>query len=205
MNQEHNSSAEFKGKVNLDFDDISFIVLSGILASVALLSNSVPVLIGAMILAPVFDPLIAVSFGIVGKDWRLMLRGIGSSAVLLVLAGIACFVTVWAALYFDAVPLAITKIGPDMVTERLTVGRHSFITALAAGAGGALASAADRRQNIVGVVIALAIVPALAAAAIGFHYDLPNRWGGLILVAINVGGIILAGLIALFLRNRTKQ
>ncbi len=200
-----NSNTQFHGKTALDFDDISFIIVSSVLASVALLSHSVPVLIGAMILAPVFDPLIAIPFGLVNADWRLALRGLGNSLLLLLISSVVCFGTVWAALYLDAIPATMTKLGPDMVTERLIVGWHSFITALAAGVGGALAFASNRRENIVGVAVALALIPALAATAIGFHYQLPGRLGGLALVAVNVGGIVLAGIAALFLRGTLKR
>lgn len=73
---------EFHGNVELDFDNIAFIILSSVLASVALLSHSVPVLIGAMILAPTFDPLIAIPFGILNKDRQLFCKGIMGSTVL---------------------------------------------------------------------------------------------------------------------------
>lgn len=196
-----NSDSQFHGRASLDFDDIGFIVVSSILAPIALLSHSVPVLIGAMILAPVFDPLIAVPFGLVNRDPKLAMRGLANSVLLLVISGLVCFGTVWVALYFDAVPASLTRVGPDMVTERLTIGWHSFVIAIAAGAGGALAFASNRRENIVGVAVALALIHALAAAAIGFRYGLPTSWSGIWVVVLNVGGIIVAGLAVLSLRR----
>lgn len=191
---------EFHGDASLDFDAVGFIVLSSILACVALLSRSVPVLIGAMILAPAFDPLIAIPFGILNKDWPLLRRGLTSSIVMFSLSLAVCYVTVWILTEVHGVPQILLQTGADMISERLVVGLHSIIIALTAGAGGALASASNRQSNLVGVVVALALVPALAAAAIGFQRDYLNGWGGLALFGVNVAGILVAGLAVLYLR-----
>ena len=192
---------EFHGNATIDFDNIAFIVLASILASVALLSHSIPVLIGAMILAPTFDPLVAIPFGLINRDWKLLRQGITGSAILLTVSGAVCLLTVKLLLLTNAVPGSLTTVGPDMVTERLVTGWHSFIVALTAGAGGALASASNRRENLIGVILALALVPALAASAVAFNYQQVNGWGGLKLFGINIVGILISGLIVLALRR----
>jgi len=192
---------EFYGDAKLSFDVIAFIVLSSILACVAMLSRSVPVLIGAMVLAPVFDPLVAIPFGIRNRDTALIKQGLLSSLGLFAAAFATCYTTVWLLLLADVVPPSLTDIGPDMVTERLTLGPHSVLTALVAGAGGALAAAANRRENLIGVVQALALIPAIAASAIATHYPGPDPLGGLALFFVNVVGVIVAGAAVLFLRR----
>jgi uncharacterized hydrophobic protein (TIGR00271 family) len=199
---------EFHGKVDLDFDTLGFVVVSSILACVALLANSVPVLIGAMILAPVFDPLVAISFSILNRNWNLLRKSFVSSAVMYALSFAVCIATVWALTATNSVPKELEEAGAGMFTERLTVGFHAVIVALAAGAGGALASASNRQSNLVGVVVALALVPALAAAAIAFQLEEMSGWGGLALFGVNVAGIIIAGLIVLYVRfgvGRVKE
>lgn len=192
---------EFHGRVDVDFDALGFIVLSSILACVALLTHSVPVLIGAMILAPSFDPLVAIPFGILNKDWTLLRKALFSSLVMFAMSLAVCLGAVWALAAASAIPQQLSKAGVGMVTERLTVGPHAVVVALAAGAGGALASASDRQANLVGVVVALALVPALAAAAIAFLSDeIAGGWGGLALFGGNVAGVIVAGLAVLYLR-----
>ncbi|MEN6584202.1 MAG: DUF389 domain-containing protein [Armatimonadota bacterium] len=191
---------EFHGRVDLDFDTLGFVVVSSILASVALLAHSVPVLIGAMILAPAFDPLVAIPFGILDRDWTLLRKALFSSTVMFVISFVVCLGTVWALSATNAIPRHLETTGADMITERLTVGFHAIIIALAAGAGGALASASDRQSNLVGVVVALALVPALAAAAVAFQHEEMSGWGGLALFGVNVAGIIVSGLVVLYLR-----
>lgn len=196
---------EFHGDAEIDFDNIAFIILSSVLASIALLSHSVPVLIGAMVLAPTFDPLIAIPFGMVNRDWKLFRQGVVGSLVLLTVSVVSCFLTVWLVLLLNLVPASLTSIGPDMVTERLVVGWHSVAIALVAGAGGALASASNRRESIMGVVMALALVPALAAAAIAVHFEQINGLGGIKLFAVNVLGIIVAGFVILEFRRKAGE
>ncbi len=191
---------DFHGRVDLDFDTLGFVVLSSILACVALLSNSVPVLIGAMILAPAFDPLVAIPFGILNRDWSLLRKALVSTLVMFGLSFAVCLASAWLLVSANAVPPILGGTDAELTRERLIVGVHSVIVALSAGAAGALALASDRQSNLVGVVVALALVPALAAAAIGFQDKQMSGWGGLALFAINVVGIMLAGLAVLYLR-----
>lgn len=196
---------EFHGRANIDFDSMGFVVLSSILSCVALVAGSVPVLIGAMILAPAFDPLIAIAFALLNRNWELLRQALLSSLAMFGTSFVVCLITVWALSVTDAVPLVLVAAGEPMIAERLTVGYHSVVIALAAGAGGALASASDRQSNLVGVVVALALVPALAAAAIAFESGILPGWGGLALFAMNVAGIVIAGVLVLYLRSRTGR
>jgi hypothetical protein len=55
---------------------LSFYVMLGLataIATLGLLSNSAPVVIGAMIVAPLMQPIVSFSFGVVVADWRLIL------------------------------------------------------------------------------------------------------------------------------------
>ncbi|KCZ73114.1 putative membrane protein [Candidatus Methanoperedens nitroreducens] len=199
---------DFHGSASLDFDTITFLVLSSILASVALLADSTPVLIGSMVLAPSFDTIVAIPFGIINRDWQLVRTGTTGLLVHSVVIFVVSFITVWVLLHTPLIPPSPALAGRGLVSERLLFGGYSIITALAAGAGGSIATVTNRRENIVGVVIALAIVPALAAASIGFQAGPLSGWGGIMLFAINVSGIIVAGFVVLMIRmeyGKTKK
>lgn len=193
--------AHFHGRAELGFDTIVLIVLSSVLACIALLSSSVPVLIGAMILAPVFDPLVAIPFALINRDWKLLRLGTVSSLILFATSFVAAILTVFLLRYTNVVPPELRLAGPNLIDERLIVGWHSGITAIAAGAGGAIASATNMRQNLVGVVVALALVPAIAASAIGFFYKPLDGFGGLLLFGVHVIGIIISGAAVLMFRS----
>ena len=196
---------EFKGDVALSFDNLAFVVLSSILASTALLAGSIPVLIGSMILAPAFDPLVAIAFALINRDWTLLRRGVFISLAMFALSLLICFATIW--FIIDVLDLYTEQgvMGIDMITERLDVTWASVVIAFTAGAGGAIAFNSGRRANLVGVVVALALIPTLAAAAIGFLASPLSGWSGLGLFGVNCGGIIIAGYLVLLLRVATGK
>ncbi|EDX72548.1 hypothetical protein MC7420_2456 [Coleofasciculus chthonoplastes PCC 7420] len=87
-----------------------------------------------------------------------------------------------------------------LLEERVEPGWYSVVVALAAGVSGTIALVKQKVDTLVGTVAALALVPAAAAAAIAFMSHDPLRGvGGLELLAINVGLIILAGMITVLM------
>jgi uncharacterized membrane protein len=75
----------------------SYVVLmatAGMLAAVAPLTNSVPILIGAMVVAPAFGPLALIAFALVSRQPLLALHGLWVAGVgLLVATGCAVLTT----------------------------------------------------------------------------------------------------------------
>lgn len=196
---------DFHGEVGLDFDTIAFAALASILATVALLTGSIPILIGAMVLAPTFDPLIAIPFGLVTHNVRLVGVGLLNTALLFIISLAVCLATVYLVMATLAFPPIQGLVGIEMIRDRLDVKWSSPLVAFVAGAGGALAFASERRIHVVGVVIAVALVPSLAAAAIGFLASPLSGWGGLSLFGVNVAGIIVAGYLVLLVRVKTGE
>ncbi|MHB0935345.1 MAG: DUF389 domain-containing protein [Armatimonadota bacterium] len=184
---------------------MAFLILSSALATVAILTGSIPILIGAMILSPTFDPLIAVPFGLIRRDWSLFWRGTAATLVLFALAFLVCWATVRFFLLVPVLPTQQGIVGAEILRERLAVGWGSFLTALAAGAGGAIAFVSERRLHLVGVVIAVALIPTLAAAAIAFTASALNGWNGMALFGVNCAGIVVAGYLILLLRVFTGK
>ncbi|MEO1682001.1 MAG: DUF389 domain-containing protein [Cyanobacteria bacterium J06631_12] len=92
----------------------------------------------------------------------------------------------------------IQHLSKTLLTERAQPGWYSVITAIAAGIAGTIALSERKTDTLVGVVAALALVPAGAAAAIAFLSQDPTEgWGGLLLLAINVVLIVVAGVFTL--------
>ncbi len=172
--------------------------ISGALAAIALLSNSVPILIGSMILAPAMPPLFLVPLGLVAGQRALVGRGLGVAAVGMALGFLAAVLTTWlmdltgvipAETYLLDKPLLEERLRPRMVVGRCRRGgrpgrRH--------GPGQQQHRRLDRDRR------ALALVPAAGAAGIAlFSPHRARAVGGILLLAINVGLIIAIGLLAL--------
>ncbi len=175
-----------------------FMAMAGILAAVALLTNSVPILIGSMIIAPALPPLALVAFALVGGQPRLALRGLGIGLLGLLLAGVCAMLTTWVLNLTNVIPPSTNLYNKPLLAERVHPGWYSLVAAFAGGIVGTVALTNQKTDTLVGTVAALALVPAAAAAGIAFMSHAPLRGlGGLLLLGMNVGLIIAMGIIVL--------
>jgi uncharacterized hydrophobic protein (TIGR00271 family) len=172
--------------------------MAGVLAAVALLTNSVPILIGAMVVAPALGPLALIAFALVGRQPQLALRGFWTAFAGLLVATGAAMLTTWIMNLTNVLPPEANLLNKPLLEERVRPGWYSVAAALAGGVAGAIAQAQQKTDTLVGVVAALALVPAAAAAGIAFLSRDPARGlGGLGLLGINVGLIVVTGVITL--------
>ena len=179
----------------------SYILLmatSGILSAVALLTNSIPVLIGSMVIAPAFPPLALVSFATVNRDFRLAKEGLVTAVLGLAVSMSAALIVTWLLTTTHILPAETELLDKTLLQERVSPGWYSVVTAVAAGIAGTVALTERKTDTLVGVVAALALVPAGVAGAIAFLSDDPIRgWGGIALLGINVSLIVISGIATL--------
>ncbi len=177
-----------------------FMAMSGVLAAVALLTNSVPILIGSMVIAPALPPLGLVSLALVVKKPKLAIQGLKTAFLGLAIAMIFAMFTTWLLNLTNVIPEETNLINKTLLEERVKPGWYSVVAAIAAGISGSIALVKQKTDTLVGVVAALALVPAIAAAGIAFLSKNPIMgFGGLFLLAINVGFIILSGVFTIII------
>lgn len=154
--------------------------VAGVLAAVALLANSIPILIGAMIVAPGFPPLALVAFAMVGGQYALAWQGLRNGIVGIGIA-VACAIGTTAALDLTGV-LEMTSdlVHRPLLEERVRPGWYSAIAAAAAGIAGTIATVKDKLDSLIGTVASVALVPAACA-------------GGIAIVAADAGRAIEIG------------
>lgn len=185
-------------KAEMNTTYLVLMATAGVLAAVALLTNSVPVLIGAMVVAPALGPVALVAFAVVGRKSHLAWRGLGAAAVGLVVATLFAMLTTWIMNVTDVLPANANLLNKPLLEERVSPGWWSVVAAMAAGIAGTVALAEEKTDTVVGTVAALALVPAAGAGGIAFLSDDPMRGlGGLALLGINVSLIIIMGVITL--------
>lgn len=183
-----------------------FMAISGILGAVALLTNSVPILIGSMVVAPVLPPLALIAFAVVGGELRLASRGLLVALSGLVIAMLAAMLTTWLLNVTNVIPPETNLFNKPLLEERVTPGWYSVVAAIAAGIAGTFAIMQQRTDTLVGVVAALALAPAAAASAIALiSGDLVRTLGGLMLLGINIVLIIVIGVITLLVLRPDQQ
>lgn len=204
ISQEHLLHVARKAELTASY--VVFMCTSGVLASVAMLTNSVPVLIGAMVVAPAFPPLALVAFAVVAGQWRLALRGLGTAWLGIALAVGFTLLTTWALNWTGVLAENANLLDNPLLEERVRPGWYSIVAAFAAGITGTVATLEDKLDTMVGTVAALALVPAGSAAGIALLSADPLRaLGGLVLLLINVGLIIACGILVLVVAGRRYE
>jgi uncharacterized hydrophobic protein (TIGR00271 family) len=181
-----------------------YMVASGVIAGVGVLTGSSILVVGAMAISPDLLPISATAIGL--AEWRPKL---GAKAFLTLVAGLAVVVAAAAATtgslramgrIGDDLSLANTILG-DSLTE---VGPGTVFVALAAGMAGMLAYE-TAGSAAVGVAISITTIPAAAyvgaAAALRGSQDAS---GGLLVLATNVVGILSASTVTIWLQRRWR-
>ena len=159
--------------------------LSTVVAALGLMADNVAVVVGAMIIAPAFGPLAAASTGVVLGKLELFRKGIRAEAAG---AFLAIFTASVLAMMIPGLPIT------DSLRMRMYPTLMDLFVALASGAAGAYSlSKGGKGAGIVGVMVAAALVPSMAAIGIGLTILNPLLvFGALLLLAVNIVAIILA-------------
>lgn len=179
--------------------------LSGILASVALLTDSVPVLIGAMLVAPAFPPLALLALTLVLGRWSTALHALLVAVVGLGTAVLLAMLTTWLLNLAGIIPEYANLMRQQLLEERVRPGWYSMAVALAAGSAGMLAAIRNRTDALIGTIAAVALVPAGGAAAIALVAgDSGRALGGLLLLVINAVLIVATGMLVLVVLGRGR-
>jgi len=169
------------------------LIFATMIATFGLFINSSSVIIGAMLLAPLMQPIVSLSMGVLRQDTTLEINGartitIGVIAVLLTAALIALFIP-------------IEKLSSEMA-GRLSPTILDLFVAMVSGAAAAYAKSNEKiLGSLAGVAIAVALVPPIAVAGIGLGW---SDWGmfssAFLLFVTNLVGIVLsAALMFVFL------
>ncbi len=161
--------------------------MSAAIAILGLLQNSVAVIIGAMLLAPLMGPIIALGFAIATGDFRWMKDCVRTLMGGVLVALLLCVLIV------KASPLeAVTS----EIAARTRPNLFDLGVALFSALAGAYAVVRGREGTIIGVAIATALMPPLAVVAFGLATAQWSIFGGaLMLFFTNFMTIALAAAI----------
>ncbi len=164
---------------------VTLMFLSTILAAVGLFLNSASVVIGAMLLAPLMQPIVSTSMGVLRSDRSLLF---GSLRTVFTGVMIALFSSSAIALMLPLENLT------DEISARLSPSLLDLMVALVSGVAAAYAQNNSKViGSLAGVAIAVALVPPLATAGIGLGwFDLYIFYQAFLLFITNFVGIIFA-------------
>lgn len=175
----------YQSRLNRVF--LIMVVLSTVVAAVGLLRDNVAVIIGAMVIAPLLGPNVALSLATTLGDYEL-----GSNAVRTNLAGTALAFTISVCLGF----LFVVDPGRPEILSRTIVSYGDIILALASGVAGALAFTSSAPSALIGVMVAVALIPPLVTSGLLLGSGFPGQaFNAFLLVTVNMICINIAGVL----------
>lgn len=189
------SDVNTKSAINRDY--LVFVILSSIVAAFGMIADNVAVVIGAMVIAPLLGPVLAFSVGVALGDGRLMLRAAGAA-----LMGSALAFGIGAAI---GALLASDPTAAELVA-RTDVGFDGIAIGLASGAAAALSLVTGLSSALVGVMVAVALLPPATASGVFLGAGDPeSAAGAILLLAVNIVCVNLAAQAVMFTRGITPR
>ena len=171
--------------------------LSTIVAVFGLARNDATIVIGAMVIAPLLTPSMALSLATTLGDGSLARRAVVAGGISMALAATIAF-TLGLVLSVD--------VSVGEIARRSSVDLTDIVLALAAGSAGALALTSGLPGVLVGVMVAVALLPPLVVTSL---MAAAGQWDAVIraalLVTTNLICVNLAGVATFFLQNVRPQ
>ena len=200
-------SRQDAAKPSLEF--FVLLIISTIIATVGLIDNSAAVIIGAMIIAPLMDPIVSLAFGISTYNKRLIRQ-----SITLIASG-TIIVVITSGLIYQALGINFVD---NQILSRTAPNLIDLSVAIAAGMIGAFAQSRSKiASSMAGVAIAVALVPPLCVTGIGLKlsaqaslrfneviipslsHQIPE--GAFLLFLTNLVGITSAGMAVFLAQN----
>lgn len=181
-----------EGRMSASF--LILMLLSSILVTIGLYLNSASVIIGAMLLAPLMNPIVAFSMGMLRQDIALL---VGSLKTI----GVGVLVTLLTSAFIAWV-LPFEHITQEMA-GRIKPSILDMIVAIVSGMAAAYVKNNDKLSaTIAGVAIAVALVPPIATAGIGLGWgDWMMSYQAFLLFLTNLVGISFAASVVFFIQG----
>jgi uncharacterized hydrophobic protein (TIGR00271 family) len=167
----------------------TMLVLSAVIATAGVVSDSTATVIGAMIIAPLSTPIMGVALGIVRRSssgtWR---------AVAFTFAGAVVVITI-GVVFSLIIPGGVNLLSDSQIASRTSPGLVDLISAVATGFAGSVAFARrDVAAVLPGVAIAISLVPPLAVVGVCLGQgSVALATGALVLFLSNFVALVLAG------------
>lgn len=166
---------------------VVLIVLAAIVGAIGVLRNDVAVIIGSMVIAPLISPIMALSLATTLADSDL-----AKNALITSIAGFA--LAIFVGILFG-MGLNVSVNNPQ-IAARTEVSLLYILLALSAGVAGSLSITKDVSRALVGVMVAVALLPPLVIIGLLIgSYNWIEAFGATLLFLVYLVGLNLAGIL----------
>lgn len=177
--------SEIRAGVSFKGSQLLVLIFAIFIASLGLNTNSIPVIIGAMLISPLMGPIIGMGLAIGIQDYELLRRGL-KNIIMAVLGALAA-----SAVYFLISP---QYEGSSQLLARTSPSIYDVFIGLFGGAAGIVSIACKNKGQVIpGVAIATSLMPPLCTAGYGLAtWQMQFFLGALYLFFINMIFILFA-------------
>jgi uncharacterized hydrophobic protein (TIGR00271 family) len=180
---------------------VSFLVLITIatmIAAIGIITDSIVLIIGAMVVGPEYGPLAGICVAVVQRRRVPALRSLAALVVGFP-TGIAAAALLTAALRLGAVaPDALRSSERELTLFISQPNWNSAIVAVLAGTVGMLALVSAKSGALIGVLISVTTIPAAANVGVALAYGTASEAASAAAqLGINLGAIVASGLVVL--------
>ena len=164
---------------------VAMVLLSAIVACVGLLQDNVAIVIGAMVIAPLLGPNVALALATTLGDYELGINALKTGFLgVLIAVGLSIFV----GYFFNADPEI------PQIASRINIGLSDIVLALASGVAGVLAFTSGASISLIGVMVAVALMPPLITFGLLVGSgNISEAVGAFLLLITNIICVNLAG------------
>lgn len=183
-----------------DFDYFFLVALSVTMATLGLLLDSMAIVIGSMLIAPLMYPILGVSLGLVMSNYSVLGRSIGT---LFKSLGGALIISIMTAFFFGNESMYQTA---ELLARTEPSILHVLVAVVAGIAVSYVLARPEWSDTLPGVAISVALIPPLAATGVGLAALDPNMIkGASVVFLLNVVGIIGAAMVVFLLMNLAEK
>jgi uncharacterized hydrophobic protein (TIGR00271 family) len=176
----------------------ALMVLAGIIAAIAVITNNSVLIVGAMIVSPDYGPMAALSVALVNRASGPAWKSFRALALGFPMAALAALLLTLAARGLGRIP------APYLAGQRpltgLLIGANlgAFVVAFAAGAAGIIALGRAKSGAVVGVLVSITTIPAASNIGLALAMGNPSEAGkSLEILLVNLAGLLAGGVLTL--------
>jgi uncharacterized hydrophobic protein (TIGR00271 family) len=173
-------------------------VLAGIIAAIAVVTNNPVLVVGAMIVSPDYGPMAALSVALVNRAYGPAWRSFRALALGFPLAALAAFLVILAARGLGRIPASYLAGQRPLTGLLIGANLGAFVVAFVAGAAGIVALGRAKSGAVVGVLVSITTIPAASNVGVAVAMGDPSEAGrSLAILLVNLAGLLAGGVLTL--------
>ena len=176
----------------------ALMVLAGVIAAIAVVTNNPVLIVGAMIVSPDYGPMAALSVALVARAYGQAWTSLRALALGFPMAALAALLLTLAARGLGRIPTPY--LAGDRPLTDLLIGANlgAFVVAFVAGAAGIIALGRAKSGALVGVLVSITTIPAASNVGVALAMgNLSEAGQSLEILLVNLAGLLAGGVLTL--------